>query len=108
MTSKPVPREIKTTDSKDYYIRASWEARQTPDELAGRFLRMIDALKEIDPSSAFGLAAEGDWWTSKKSGTATPRKSRGFSRTIGESRRRSMAIRSATSPATRRENVSLR
>jgi hypothetical protein len=50
MTSKPVPIEIKTTDSKDYYIRASWEARaETPDELAGRFLRMIDALKEIDP-----------------------------------------------------------
>jgi hypothetical protein len=45
------PREIKTTDSKDYYIRASWEARaETPDELAARFLRMIDALKEIDPT----------------------------------------------------------
>jgi hypothetical protein len=50
MTSKPVPIEIKTTDSKDYYIRASWEARaETPDELAERFLRMIDALKGIDP-----------------------------------------------------------
>ncbi len=58
MTSKPIPIEIKTTDSKDYYIRASWEARaETPDELASRFLRMIDALKEIDP--AFGLWACG-------------------------------------------------
>ncbi len=27
MTSKPIPIEIKTTDSKDYYIRASWEER---------------------------------------------------------------------------------
>jgi hypothetical protein len=44
------PGEVKTTDSKDYYIRASWEARaETPDELAARFLRMIDALKQIDP-----------------------------------------------------------
>ncbi len=44
------PGEIKTTDSKDYYIRAGWEARaETPDELAARFLRMIDALKKIDP-----------------------------------------------------------
>ncbi len=44
------PREIKTTDSKDYYVRASWEARaETLDELAARFLRMIDAFKEIDP-----------------------------------------------------------
>ncbi len=50
MTSKPVPIEVKTTDSKDYYIRASWEARaETPDELAARFLCMIDAFKEIDP-----------------------------------------------------------
>jgi len=48
------PGEIKTTDSKDYYIRAGWEARaETPDELAARFLRMIDALKKIDP--AFSL-----------------------------------------------------
>ncbi len=44
------PGEIKTADSKDYYIRAGWEARaETPDELAARFLRMIDALKKIDP-----------------------------------------------------------
>ncbi len=50
MPSKPAPIEIKTTDYKDYHIRASWEARaETPDELAARFLRMIDAFKEIDP-----------------------------------------------------------
>ena len=60
MTSKPIPIEIKTTDSKDYYIRGSWEARaETPDELAARFLRMINSLKEIDP--AFSL-----WTCGKK------------------------------------------
>ena len=58
MTGDSTLTEIKTTDSKDYYIRASREARaETPDELAARFLRMIDALKEMTPPSAFGLAA---------------------------------------------------
>ncbi len=42
--------EIKTTDSKNYYIQASWEERaETPEELAARFLRMIDCLQAIDP-----------------------------------------------------------
>ena len=42
--------EVKTTDSNEYYIRASWEGRaETPDELAARFLGMMDAFKEIDP-----------------------------------------------------------
>ena len=50
MMSDPTWTEIKKSNSKDYYIRASWEARaETPDELSGRFLRMIDAFKEIDP-----------------------------------------------------------
>ncbi len=50
MTTNPIPIEIKTTKSKGYYIRASWEERaETPDELAARFLRMIDSLKVIDP-----------------------------------------------------------
>ncbi len=50
MTRSPIPIEIKTTDSKGYSVRASWEGRaETPDELAVRFLRMIDSLKEIDP-----------------------------------------------------------
>ncbi len=48
--NQSTPIEIKTTKSKDYYIRASWEERvETPDELAVRFLRMIDSLKTIDP-----------------------------------------------------------
>jgi len=48
--SDPRVWEIKTTDSKDYYIRACWEARaETPEALAARFLRMIDAFKGIDP-----------------------------------------------------------
>ena len=38
------------------FIRARWEARaQTPDELAVRFLRMIDSLAKINP--IFGLWA---------------------------------------------------
>ena len=37
------------TDNR-YYIKASWEGRaETPDELAVRFLRLIDSLKQIDP-----------------------------------------------------------
>jgi hypothetical protein len=37
------------SDSNTYYIGASWEGRaETPEELAARFLRMIDSLKEID------------------------------------------------------------
>jgi Immunity protein 52 len=51
MMSDPTWTEIKTSNSKDYYIRASWEARaETPNELASRFLRMIDSLKEINPA----------------------------------------------------------
>jgi hypothetical protein len=50
----PKALEINTIDSKDYCIRASWETRtETPDALAARFLRMIDAFKAIDP--AFSL-----------------------------------------------------
>jgi hypothetical protein len=50
MMSDPTWKEIKTSNSRDYYIRGSWEGRaETPDELASRFLRMIDAFKEIDP-----------------------------------------------------------
>ena len=48
--SDPKWEEVKTTDSKEYYIRASWEGRaETPDELAPRFLRMMDAFAQIDP-----------------------------------------------------------
>lgn len=33
-----------------FLISASWEERaETPDELAARFLRMIDSLKQVDP-----------------------------------------------------------
>jgi len=50
MTKSPTPIEIKTSNSKDYYIRASWQGRaETPEKLAARFLRMIDSLKVIDP-----------------------------------------------------------
>jgi hypothetical protein len=36
---------------KQLYVRAAWGARaETPKELAARFLRMIDALEEIDPA----------------------------------------------------------
>ena len=62
--SDPRWTEVKTTKSKGYYISANWEGRaETPDELAARFLRMIDAFKEIDP--VFSL------WTS---GRMRPRK----------------------------------
>ena len=38
------------TDRNGYYIQASWEARaEAPDELAARFLHLIDSLKQIDP-----------------------------------------------------------
>ena len=48
--SDPKWVEVKTTDSKEYYIQASWEGRaETPDELAVRFVRMMDAFKGIDP-----------------------------------------------------------
>ena len=48
--SDPGWTEVKTTDNKGYYIRASWEGRaETPDELAAHFLCMMDALKKIDP-----------------------------------------------------------
>jgi hypothetical protein len=37
-------------EHKGYYIQSSWEARaETPDDLAARFLRLIDSLKQIDP-----------------------------------------------------------
>jgi Immunity protein 52 len=43
-------KQVKQTDKKRFYVRASWEGRaETPDALAARFLRMIDAFKEIDP-----------------------------------------------------------
>lgn len=49
MMSKPNVVEIKN-ESKNVFIGARWEARaETPDEIAARFLRMIDSLKEIDP-----------------------------------------------------------
>jgi Immunity protein 52 len=45
---KPIP--ITTLDRKDFLVRGSWEARaETPEELAVRFLRMIDSLKQIGP-----------------------------------------------------------
>jgi hypothetical protein len=54
----PIGIEIKD-ESKDFFIIAEWEARaETPDELAARFLRMIDALKETDP--VFSLWTCGD------------------------------------------------
>ncbi len=47
--SKPNLEEFKG-NCKDYFITANWEARaETPDEIAARFLRMINSLKEIDP-----------------------------------------------------------
>jgi hypothetical protein len=47
--SDPKCRELES-ECKDYFISANWEARaETPDQLAARFLRMIDSLKEIDP-----------------------------------------------------------
>jgi hypothetical protein len=47
--SDPKWIELKS-DCKDYFITANWEARaETPDEIAARFLRLIDSLKEIDP-----------------------------------------------------------
>ncbi|MGA8170101.1 MAG: Imm52 family immunity protein [Methylocystis sp.] len=46
----PAWTEVKPTDKKRYYIQASWEGRaETPDQLAARFLRMMDAFNEIDP-----------------------------------------------------------
>jgi hypothetical protein len=51
--SKPNLVEFKS-DSKNYSVRCDWEQRaEAPDEIATRFLRMIDALKAIHP--AFGL-----------------------------------------------------
>ncbi len=50
MMSKPNLVEFKS-DSKSYSIHCNWEQRaETPEELAARFLRMIDSLKEIDPA----------------------------------------------------------
>jgi Immunity protein 52 len=47
-----------------YFILACWTARkETPDELAGRFVRLIDRLQQIDPTLAL--------WTS---GAKWPRK----------------------------------
>ena len=38
------------SEQKRFYVKASWEARaETPDQLAVRFLRLIDSLKGIDP-----------------------------------------------------------
>ncbi len=62
--SVPRETEVKTTKSKGYYVSGNWEGRaETPDELAARFLRMIDPFEEIDP--VFSL------WTS---GRKRPRK----------------------------------
>ncbi len=62
--SVPRETEVKTTKSKGYYVSGNWEGRaETPDELAARFLRMIDSFEEIDP--VFSL------WTS---GRKRPRK----------------------------------
>ena len=62
--SVPRETEVKTTKSKGYYVSGNWEVRaETPDELAARFLRMIDSFEEIDP--VFSL------WTS---GRKRPRK----------------------------------
>ncbi|HMK91328.1 MAG TPA: Imm52 family immunity protein [Methylocystis sp.] len=45
-----VPIEVKTTKSKEFLVRCVWERRgETPEELATRFLRMIDSLERIDP-----------------------------------------------------------
>ncbi len=64
MVSVPRETEVKTTKSKGYYVSGNWEGRaETPDELAARFLRMIDSFEEIDP--VFSL------WTS---GRKRPRK----------------------------------
>jgi len=53
-----VPIEVKTTKSKDYLCRCVWEKRgETPEELAARFLRMIDSFGRIDP--VFSLWACG-------------------------------------------------
>jgi hypothetical protein len=47
--TRPIGIEIKN-ESRNFFINANWEARaETPDALAARFLRMIDALTEIDP-----------------------------------------------------------
>jgi hypothetical protein len=49
MTRPPIGIEIKN-ESRNFFLNANWEARaETPDELAARFLRMIDSLKETDP-----------------------------------------------------------
>ena len=62
--SVPRETEVKTTKSKGYYVSGNWEGRaETPDELAARFLRMINSFEEIDP--VFSL------WTS---GRKRPRK----------------------------------
>ena len=64
MVSVPRETEVKTTKSKGYYVSGNWEGRaETPDELAARFLRMINSFEEIDP--VFSL------WTS---GRKRPRK----------------------------------
>ena len=61
MMNGVTPIEIKKSASKDYYVRASWEARaETPEELAARFLRTIDAITPIDPVfSRWGSGRDG-------------------------------------------------
>jgi hypothetical protein len=45
-----MPVECTTTNSKDYFIRCSWEKRaETTNTLAARFLRMMDSFGRIDP-----------------------------------------------------------
>jgi len=64
MMRDPTWIEVKSTESKNFSVRASWEGRaETPDELAARFLRMIDALKAIDP--VFGLWTCGKRYSKK-------------------------------------------
>jgi Immunity protein 52 len=50
MTRQPERKEITISEVNRYFITASWGPRaETPEELATRFFRMIDNLKQIDP-----------------------------------------------------------
>jgi hypothetical protein len=50
MTEQAKMKVITTTRINGYFITAEWGPRaETPDELAQRFFRMIDAFKQIDP-----------------------------------------------------------
>ena len=107
MTRSPIPIEIKTADSKGYSVRASWEGRaETPDELAVRFLRMIDSLKEIDP--VFELWTCGGKRSEKFEEVRrryAEEIAKGISRDDWGNRRLSKVIGSARSPAAPRRIV---